>query len=212
MMLAIVFSLLFFFCREVNTSVYSILQSVPASLAPSSLRFFSPRSPYSLVLTVRPSRSTRTILAKRYTPGETNYRIQKELKQITLSPPQGVSVSVGANIRLWIVTLTGCSGTIYEGEKYKMKIVFPKNYPLSPPNIHFIGTPPRHSHIYSNGDICLNLLTDDWSPTLTASSLTVAILSMLSSAKEKRLPVNNAQHADELPGETQQWLYHDENC
>jgi ubiquitin-conjugating enzyme E2 W len=47
-------------------------------------------------------------------------------------------------------------------------------------------------HVYSNGDICLNLLGKDWRPSMTAESLAVSILSILSNAKEKRLPQDNA--------------------
>jgi ubiquitin-conjugating enzyme E2 W len=101
-------------------------------------------------------------------------------------------VSVGSNIRVWIVTLTGADGTLYAGEKYKLKMIFPKDYPTKPPSVYFLKPCPRHVHVYTNGDICLNLLGRDWRPTMTAESLAVSILSMLSSAKEKRLPQDNA--------------------
>ena len=67
--------------------------------------------------------------------------------------------------------------------------------------------------MYTNGDICLNLLGKDWRPTLSAGQLALAILSMLSSAREKRLPVDNSAHADAKPGSSQeQWMYHDDSC
>ncbi|CAM9378533.1 unnamed protein product [Ascophyllum nodosum] len=43
-------------------------------------------------------------------------------------------------------------------------------------------------------------------------SLALSILSMLSSAKEKRIPEDNAAHADSRPGQAQQWIYHDDLC
>jgi ubiquitin-protein ligase len=45
--------------------------------------------------------------------------------------------------------------------------------------------------VYTNGDICLNLLGRDWRPNMTASTLALSILSMLSSAKEKKIPQDN---------------------
>ena len=92
-------------------------------------------------------------------------------------------------------------------------MVFSKDYPAKPPSVYFLKPVPKHMHVYSNGDICLNLLGRDWRPTMTAESLAVSILSMLSSAKEKNIPQDNAMHADAPPGRQQDnWMYHDDKC
>ena len=31
-------------------------------------------------------------------------------------------MAVGDNLRVWVVTLTGSKGTVYAGEKYKLKV------------------------------------------------------------------------------------------
>lgn len=142
-----------------------------------------------------------------------NTRIQKEIKSFLESPPDGCKLIVGSNIRSWIVSITGAPGTIYAGEEYKLKIIFPKDYPTKPPSVYFLKPCPRHQHVYTNGDICLNLLGKDWRPTMTAQMLAISILSMLSSAKEKKIPQDNAMHAEALPGQQQEnWMYHDDKC
>lgn len=158
-------------------------------------------------------KKTTKHLEKKYKAGNANFRIQKELRDILKNPSENISVSVGDNIRVWIITITGAKGTVYAGEKYKLKVTFPSEYPTKPPSCYFLQPTPRHEHCYTNGDICLSLLGADWRPTMTASSLALAILSMLSSAKEKKLPLDNAQNADRPAGQVQDnWLYHDEKC
>ena len=142
-----------------------------------------------------------------------NYRIQRELKQFLSEPPPNLKVSVGKNIRVWIVTLNMSDDTIYAGEKYRLRIQFPKDYPTQPPSVYFMNPTPRHEHVYTNGDICLSLLGKDWRPTMTAQSLAVSIMSILSGARKKSLPMDNARQAMNKPGQKQDdWIYHDDNC
>eukprot|EP00903_Cladosiphon_okamuranus_P010653 g10073.t1 len=159
--------------------------------------------------------ATASHLEKTYRPGNANYRIQKELKEFMANPPDCCKVSVGKNIRVWIITINGAEGTIYAGEKFRLRVAFPQDYPTKPPAVYFLQSPPppKHQHIYTNGDICLSLLSArDWKPNLTVMSLALSILSMLSSAKEKRSPEDNAAHAEAKPGQAQEWIYHDDLC
>ena len=137
----------------------------------------------------------------------------QEIQEFVESPPDNCKLTVGSNIRNWEVTLTGVEGTIFEGETFKLKMIFPKDYPAKPPSVYFLKPCPKHVHVYTNGDICLNFLGRDWRPTMTGQMLAVSILSMLSSAKEKRIPQDNAMHADSRPGQQQDnWMYHDDRC
>lgn len=159
------------------------------------------------------SSMTQEHLEKSFTKGDASNRVQKELRAFLANPPDNCKLTVGANIRVWIVQITGAEGTIFAGEKYKLKMVFPKEYPTKPPSVYFLKPTPRHVHVYSNGDICLNLLGKDWRPTMSAQLLVISIYSMLSSAKEKKIPQDNAMHADNPPGQQQEgWMYHDDRC
>jgi ubiquitin-conjugating enzyme E2 W len=116
----------------------------------------------------------------------------QELRSFISDPPANCQVSLNSDLKSWTVTLVGVNQTTYEGESYRLKFIFPADYPMRPPTVYFLKPIPRHEHVYSNGDICLNLLGKDWQPTMTAQGLTLSILSMLSSAKEKKTPPDNA--------------------
>ncbi|CAD2098296.1 ubiquitin-conjugating enzyme E2 W [Plasmodium vinckei petteri] len=150
----------------------------------------------------------------KYNLGNANYRIQKELHNFLKNPPINCTLDVHpSNIRIWIVKYVGLENTIYANEVYKLKIIFPNDYPLKPPIVYFLQKPPKHTHVYSNGDICLSLLGNDYNPSLSISGLVLSIISMLSSAKEKKLPIDNYTHADAKPGSSQNnFLYHDDKC
>lgn len=44
---------------------------------------------------------------------------------------------------------------------------------------------PVHPHVYSNGHICLSILTEDWSPALQSSQFVLALLACFPAAKKK---------------------------
>jgi ubiquitin-conjugating enzyme E2 W len=159
------------------------------------------------------SEATQKHMTSKISAANPNYRVQRELKEFIKSPPPNLSVKVGSNIRIWIISMKGAENTIYEGEVYKLRVQFPKDYPIVPPSVYFLSPPPLHEHVYTNGDICLSLLGKDWRPTMTAQSIAVSILSILSSAQLKSLPMDNARHSQNKPGQYQKdWVYHDDNC
>ena len=55
---------------------------------------------------------------------------------------------------------------------------FPRNYPFEPPNIKF-NTPIFHCNISKTGEICLNILKEEWSPVLTVSKVLLSIMALL---------------------------------
>jgi len=157
--------------------------------------------------------ATKKHLSSTISSKNSNYRIQRELKDFITSPPPNLSVKVGSNIRIWIVSIVAADDSIYKGEVFKLRIQFPRDYPTVPPSVYFLEPTPQHEHVYTNGDICLSLLGKDWRPTMTAQSIAVSILSILSSAQHKQLPMDNARHAQNKPGQYQKdWVYHDDNC
>ncbi|XP_001944563.1 ubiquitin-conjugating enzyme E2 W-like [Acyrthosiphon pisum] len=129
-------------------------------------------------------------------------RLLKELRFFVDEPPEGMCVDgeeTEQNLKLWIVYMNGAEGTLFEGEKFKLQFKFDGTYPFEAPEVTFVGDNiPVHPHIYSNGHICLSILSDDWSPALTVQAICVSIISMLSSCKRKERPEDDRKYIRSL--------------
>jgi len=141
-------------------------------------------------------------------------RLTKELKLLTENPTPGIRVVDDfSDMRKIRIDIDGAPGTLYDGEKFQLLFKFSDQYPFDSPQVTFIGSNiPLHPHIYSNGHICLSILTDDWSPALSINSVCLSILSMLSSCKDKSRPPDNdwyVRTASNDPKKTR-WWYHDD--
>ncbi|CAF0882360.1 unnamed protein product [Adineta steineri] len=141
-------------------------------------------------------------------------RLTKEIKLLTENPTPGIRVVEDfADMRKIRIDIEGAPATLYDGEKFQLLFKFSDQYPFDSPQVTFIGSNiPLHPHIYSNGHICLSILTDDWSPALSINAVCLSILSMLSSCKDKGRPPDNdwyVRTASNDPKKTR-WWYHDD--
>ena len=106
-------------------------------------------------------------------------RLQRELIEIQKDTP--VNCSAGPNnndLFNWEATIIGPTETPYEGGIFKLKILFPADYPFKPPKISF-ETRIYHPNINANGGICLDILKDQWSPALNITKVLLSICSLL---------------------------------
>lgn len=107
-------------------------------------------------------------------------RLQHEIQEINANPPENCSAGPISDSKLdkWSGTIIGPKGTPYEGGIFNLDISFPTNYPFRPPNIKFI-TKVYHPNIDRYGNICLDILKDQWSPALSISKVLLSICSLM---------------------------------
>ena len=123
---------------------------------------------------------------------------------------------VDEKYNIWHISFVCSQGTVYAGEKYTLQFRFDEKYPFEAPEVIFVGKPPEHEHVYSCGFICLSTLHNDWTPALQTSQVCMSIISMLSSAKEKKKPVNDESASARMAkiGSPKKisWAFHDDKC
>ena len=82
--------------------------------------------------------------------------------------------------------IIGPEGTCYENALLYFDIVFPNNYPYSPPKLSYIpqNNIRIHPNIYASGKVCLSLLGTwsgpSWTSIMDISSILLSIQSLLS--------------------------------
>ena len=83
------------------------------------------------------------------------------------------------NMFHWKAVIIGPSDTPYEGGKFHLDVVFPRDYPFKPPSVKF-DTKIYHVNISDTGSICLDILKTKWSPALDMQKVLLSISSLLS--------------------------------
>merc|ERR1712183_874680 len=124
---------------------------------------------------------TNTFIGKRYifyflrnlhhkTSDMAMKRINKEINDLKKSPIENIKISYDEkDIFKWDAYITGPEKSPYSGHVFKVCIKFPTDYPFKPPKVH-MDTKIFHPNIDQNGQICLDILKDKWSPALYTDS------------------------------------------
>lgn len=106
-------------------------------------------------------------------------RIKKELSDIERDPPSNCSAGPeGDDFYHWKATIIGPGDSPYANGIFHLDIYFPSDYPFKPPKVKFL-TKIYHPNINAKGSICLDILSNEWSPALTIGKVLLSISSLL---------------------------------
>jgi len=121
-------------------------------------------------------------------------RLGKELKALRKDEKmEGVTISVPDedDFFTWEIGIFGPPETIYEGGYFKCRLAFPKDYPMSPPEMRFTcGL--WHPNVYPDGKVCISILhppgedassgerpEERWNPAQSVRTILLSVISLL---------------------------------
>ncbi|KAI5953181.1 UBC12 [Candida jiufengensis] len=100
-------------------------------------------------------------------------RVQKDISELDL--PKSIKLTFPQtqdffNFDLKIIPQDG----YYKQGTFKFKIEISQNFPIEPPKIKCLNKI-YHPNIDLDGNICLNILREDWSPVLSLNSILIGL-------------------------------------
>lgn len=94
---------------------------------------------------------------------------------------EGVTIEVGDDLFVWKLIIQGPEGTPFVGGRFIVNVDFSDNYPFKPPKIKFL-TKIYHPNVKTDtGEICMQAIESKWVPTLNASFIAQAVMTLIRS-------------------------------
>jgi len=125
--------------------------------------------------------------------------LRKQLGELNKNPVEGFSAGLidDDDIYRWEVMIIGPPDTLFEGGFFKCHLLFPKEYPLKPPELRII-TEIWHPNIDKNGKVCISILhepgddrygyekaSERWLPIHTVETILISVISMLADPNDE---------------------------
>ena len=106
-------------------------------------------------------------------------RLMRDFRRLQTDPPSGVTGAPSDDdIMSWSAVIFGPDDTPWEGGTFKLDLTFTEDYPNKPPTVKFL-TKLFHPNVYANGSICLDILSNQWSPIYDIAAILTSIQSLL---------------------------------
>lgn len=121
-------------------------------------------------------------------------RLMRDFKKIKNDQQEmeklGVSATpVDDDIMKWHAAIFGPADTPWEGGTFQLEVNFCEEFPNKPPQVRFLNKM-FHPNIYNDGQICLDILQNQWSPIYDISAILTSIQSLLTDPNPNS-PANN---------------------
>ncbi|OBT57569.1 ubiquitin-conjugating enzyme E2 G2 [Pseudogymnoascus sp. 24MN13] len=128
-------------------------------------------------------------------------RLLGEYRALTNNPPEGITAGPVSEDDLlhWEALIQGPEGTPFEGGVFPAELKFPKDYPLAPPSMKFIGEV-WHPNVYPSGLVCISILhppgddpnhyehaSERWSPIQSVEKILISVMGRLAEPTTKAL-------------------------
>jgi ubiquitin-conjugating enzyme E2 A len=98
---------------------------------------------------------------------------------LSTDPPGGISGAPCAdNLMIWNAVIFGPADTPFEDGTFKLVLTFDESYPNKPPTVKFLSKM-FHPNVYANGELCLDILQNRWSPTYDVAAILTSVQSLL---------------------------------
>ncbi|XP_032455404.1 ubiquitin-conjugating enzyme E2 R2-like [Nasonia vitripennis] len=116
-----------------------------------------------------------------------------EYKKLQEEPVEGFRVKLvdDSNMFEWEVSIFGPPDTIYQGGYFKARMLFPIDYPYSPPSLHFTSKF-LHPNVFVDGRLCISILhppindpssgesaSERWTPARSVRTVLLSVISLM---------------------------------
>ena len=146
--------------------------SVPVDSSPSPS---SPSNGVSLIGGIggkKIKKSTDDVASGGRTPGE--IRVQKDISSLDCGTVAEITFPSPSVLTTFVCSVTPDSG-YWKGCKYDFTFSIPDLYPHEPPKVK-CDTAVYHPNVDVDGNVCLNILRQDWKPVLDINSVIYGLI------------------------------------